>query len=176
MWRLIISIFVILCASGAMLYEKGNMTDEEFYNITDDLTYEHFNFTFQQEGNNINNSFLSRVLYKFIDFSGFLIIEGGMKAMVFGYENPQYNYNLLYKFLIISCFGFLVIPTIYLLIFITYCVVALVKCKHCGKGINDGVKLEVDHITPFSKGGDTEFSNLQILCEECNRGKGDKSE
>ena len=48
-------------------------------------------------------------------------------------------------------------------------------CKICGASfLNDGVKLEVDHIFPISKGGKTEMNNLQTLCERCNRGKRDK--
>lgn len=45
-------------------------------------------------------------------------------------------------------------------------------CVLCGKSRKDGVALEVDHIIPVSKGGRTEFDNLQTLCERCNRGKG----
>jgi len=48
------------------------------------------------------------------------------------------------------------------------------RCKLCGREANDGVKLEVDHIVPISKGGKTTMSNLQTLCKECNRGKRDK--
>ena len=47
-------------------------------------------------------------------------------------------------------------------------------CVLCGKSRNDGIKLEVDHIIPVSKGGKTELSNLQTLCERCNRGKSDR--
>lgn len=50
------------------------------------------------------------------------------------------------------------------------------KCRLCGRGPEDGVKLHVDHITPFSKGGKTEFGNLQTLCQDCNLGKKDKSQ
>ncbi len=46
------------------------------------------------------------------------------------------------------------------------------RCVLCGKSQTDGVKLEVDHIKPVSKGGKTEESNLRTLCENCNRGKG----
>lgn len=45
------------------------------------------------------------------------------------------------------------------------------KCRLCGKSSNE-VKLHVDHIFPWSKGGETVLENLQILCEQCNIGKG----
>lgn len=36
--------------------------------------------------------------------------------------------------------------------------------------------LEVDHIFPLSKGGQTEPANLQLLCGHCNRVKGDRTQ
>jgi len=45
------------------------------------------------------------------------------------------------------------------------------RCKACGRSADDGVKLVVDHIRPVDWGGTNEISNLQTLCEECNRGK-----
>lgn len=48
------------------------------------------------------------------------------------------------------------------------------RCCICGRGQEDGVKLEVDHKIPVSKGGKTEMSNLWTLCFECNRGKSNK--
>lgn len=48
------------------------------------------------------------------------------------------------------------------------------KCVVCGRDARDGVKLEVDHIHPVSKGGSNEKSNLQTLCFDCNHGKKDK--
>lgn len=48
-------------------------------------------------------------------------------------------------------------------------------CKACGRTYRqDGVKLHVDHIHPVSKGGKTEMSNLQTLCQDCNLGKSAK--
>jgi HNH endonuclease/Homing endonuclease associated repeat len=46
-------------------------------------------------------------------------------------------------------------------------------CRLCGASVRSGAKLQVDHIHPWSKGGETTIENLQILCEVCNIGKGD---
>jgi hypothetical protein len=42
-------------------------------------------------------------------------------------------------------------------------------CRLCRK---PGGELEVDHITPVSRGGGNTMDNLQTLCKPCNRGKG----
>jgi len=48
------------------------------------------------------------------------------------------------------------------------------KCAMCGSGKENGVILHVDHIQPRSKFPTLELSpsNLQVLCEPCNIGKG----
>lgn len=48
------------------------------------------------------------------------------------------------------------------------------RCVKCGASPAKGhiVSLQVDHVVPWSKGGETEFENLQTLCETCNIGKG----
>jgi len=50
------------------------------------------------------------------------------------------------------------------------------KCELCGRGKHDGVKLHVDHIVPRSKNRELELepTNLQVLCDSCNLGKGNK--
>lgn len=47
------------------------------------------------------------------------------------------------------------------------------RCECCGRSKKDGIKLHVDHIKPRSKFPELELvlSNLQVLCEDCNRGK-----
>jgi len=45
------------------------------------------------------------------------------------------------------------------------------KCVACGRNVDDGIKLHIDHKTPFSLGGLTELNNLQTLCNECNISK-----
>jgi predicted restriction endonuclease len=47
------------------------------------------------------------------------------------------------------------------------------RCQLCGATPQDGSKLHVDHIFPWSEGGETVIANLQILCERCNIGKSD---
>ena len=52
------------------------------------------------------------------------------------------------------------------------------RCQHCGKSpaINAGVQLHIDHILPWSKGGETVLENLQTLCSQCNLGKGTQNQ
>jgi hypothetical protein len=47
-------------------------------------------------------------------------------------------------------------------------------CQSCGASpaITAGVELHVDHVIPWSKGGETTFENLRMLCRLCNLGKG----
>lgn len=45
------------------------------------------------------------------------------------------------------------------------------KCMKCGFGVDDGVKLHIDHKIPYSLGGLTELNNLHTLCIDCNLGK-----
>ncbi len=44
------------------------------------------------------------------------------------------------------------------------------RCVRCGSKES----LEYDHIFPYSKGGAHKVSNLQLLCQGCNRRKSDK--
>jgi 5-methylcytosine-specific restriction endonuclease McrA len=47
------------------------------------------------------------------------------------------------------------------------------QCQSCGATVEDGAKLEIDHIKPVSKGGTNDPDNLQVLCKNCNLGKSD---
>ncbi|MFZ1301633.1 MAG: HNH endonuclease [Candidatus Microsaccharimonas sp.] len=44
-------------------------------------------------------------------------------------------------------------------------------CQSCGKTIEDGVRLHIDHTIPVSAGGSNDISNLRTLCQDCNIGK-----
>lgn len=48
-------------------------------------------------------------------------------------------------------------------------------CVYCGRSPARelGVQLEVDHVHPYSQGGETLLDNLQTLCRACNAGKSD---
>jgi 5-methylcytosine-specific restriction endonuclease McrA len=49
-------------------------------------------------------------------------------------------------------------------------------CQHCGinRQSHPDVRLELDHITPYSWGGKTTYANLQVLCRRCNQLKANK--
>jgi len=49
------------------------------------------------------------------------------------------------------------------------------KCKSCGRSpaTDPTVILHVDHITAWTKNGETVLENLQTLCSICNIGKSD---
>jgi hypothetical protein len=44
------------------------------------------------------------------------------------------------------------------------------RCALCGATSQER-RIEVDHVIPRSKGGSNDVSNLQALCDECNRGQ-----
>jgi hypothetical protein len=48
------------------------------------------------------------------------------------------------------------------------------RCVACGRSPakDPNTELHVDHIMPWSKGGETVYENLQTLCKKCNLGKG----
>lgn len=48
------------------------------------------------------------------------------------------------------------------------------RCRACGVSplVQPGVELHVDHILPWSKGGETTDENLESKCKQCNLGKG----
>jgi predicted restriction endonuclease len=48
------------------------------------------------------------------------------------------------------------------------------RCQSCGRSPikSPGIELQVDHILPWSQGGESTADNLQAKCKECNQGKG----
>jgi len=47
------------------------------------------------------------------------------------------------------------------------------KCIYCGlTSIEDGIKLNLEHIIPRSQGGNNAVDNLITSCEDCNKHKG----
>ncbi len=45
------------------------------------------------------------------------------------------------------------------------------RCQSCGKGVNDGAKLHVDHKIPVEWDGSNNDVNLWTLCSDCNLAK-----
>src|SRR3990167_6597447 len=46
------------------------------------------------------------------------------------------------------------------------------RCTYCGRGIENGIRLETDHVIPRAAGGLNRMDNLVTACHECNIGKG----
>lgn len=46
-------------------------------------------------------------------------------------------------------------------------------CKKCGRSPakDTSIILHIDHVLPWSRGGETEIENLETLCDRCNLGK-----
>ncbi len=41
-------------------------------------------------------------------------------------------------------------------------------CAYCGASVESGARLTLDHLTPASKGGGNEVTNLVTCCDRCN--------
>lgn len=48
------------------------------------------------------------------------------------------------------------------------------RCRYCGRGPEQGVFLEADHVVPRSAGGPDTLANLVTACWDCNHGKAAK--
>lgn len=53
-------------------------------------------------------------------------------------------------------------------------------CQHCQLNLQtiqpgDGLRIELDHLTPVSKGGSNHQSNLVTSCSKCNLERGDRN-
>lgn len=47
-------------------------------------------------------------------------------------------------------------------------------CCYCGEAVEDGVQLTLDHISPYSKGGSNDATNLITCCHRCNSSRGNR--
>jgi len=47
-------------------------------------------------------------------------------------------------------------------------------CAYCGAGVEEGTKLTLDHLKPYSKGGDNSPANLVTCCHRCNSVRGNR--
>ncbi len=49
------------------------------------------------------------------------------------------------------------------------------RCIECGKMEGNGVTLTMDHVIPYSRGGETSEGNLVTLCKDCNQKHGNSA-
>ncbi len=47
-------------------------------------------------------------------------------------------------------------------------------CAYCGDTVEDGAKLSLDHLTPYSLGGSNHETNLVTCCMKCNTHRGNR--
>lgn len=52
--------------------------------------------------------------------------------------------------------------------------VGCAQCPHVASRPAEKRRLHCDHIIPYSKGGETTWANLQLLCARCNLSKNAK--
>ena len=45
-------------------------------------------------------------------------------------------------------------------------------CAYCGEGIEEDAKLTLDHLDPYTNGGNNEAKNLITACHRCNSSRG----
>ena len=48
-------------------------------------------------------------------------------------------------------------------------------CVYCGQAVDDGAKLTLDHLKPYSKGGSHNATNLVTCCAICNSRRGTRT-
>ena len=129
MWRVTIIILLIFMFVGAQLKEEAGITQEQMDNATERVSYDNLNIStsFQEMGNDKNNTFLVRSVGKFADLYGFFVVEGARVALNFGYNNPKYNFGLAWRLMFVCMIAVLIIPMIYVLLFIGYGIYIIVN-------------------------------------------------
>jgi hypothetical protein len=48
-------------------------------------------------------------------------------------------------------------------------------CAYCGIGAEQGAQLSLDHVKPYSRGGNNRPNNLITCCSRCNSSRADRS-
>ena len=49
------------------------------------------------------------------------------------------------------------------------------SCAYCGASVESGAQLSLDHVRPYSKGGNNHESNLVTCCTRCNSARGNRT-
>ena len=48
-------------------------------------------------------------------------------------------------------------------------------CVYCGASVEEETQLTLDHLKPYSKGGENNNQNLVTACKKCNSARGNRS-
>jgi len=119
-WKILIIIILVMCFAGARLSELEDIDEAEFLNLTDHMEYDNINLTFQDGSIDESKPFVERAIYKLADLYAFIMLEGMRTSMIFGYYHPQYNFDLAWKLMFASIFAVLIVPFMYITLFIGY--------------------------------------------------------
>ena len=128
---------------GQNFYERG-ITNEEFYNVTDNLNWTNTpQFTelkmnrtgdYPEDGLQMYQVTAINILGKFVDFLGYAMIETSKFFLDFGFHHPEYDYEfaltLLKWILIVIAIGALaplILPMIALIVVILMWLHKLIK-------------------------------------------------
>lgn len=125
-WRVIIIMALIGMWVGSEMH-SAEITRVQLDNVTTKVTYDTLNSTkeIKNLGDDANNTFFVRAAGKYVDFIAFVGIEGMMEAIKYGYDHPEYNFNLAWRLLFLTIFAWLIIPVIQILLFIGYGIYAI---------------------------------------------------
>ena len=126
MIKIFVLVLLILAFLGAEVQKQG-VTQEEINNLTERINYDTMNFTLSHKANNPETGFLNRFIFKVADVYIFAMLGLSDFALNFGYANPQYDFDFAWRLFFVVCFAVLIIPTLYVLLFIGYGITALVK-------------------------------------------------
>ena len=125
-WKVIILMALTMMITGALLNEEGISQDNFNQNITQKTTYDNMNLSLKTMGDNQNNTFTVRSVYKYADFLGFVTVEGMNTALKFGYNHPNYNFRFLFNLIMFWVILIILVPLFYVLTFLGFAIYYLV--------------------------------------------------
>lgn len=100
-----LSMFLLLAVIGMLFLGQGIRDREgsnyDINNVTSEMDW---NFNYTESNNSIVN-----VAYKGADFFGYSFLELGKGAVKYGFNHPEYDFNLAFEFVKMICITLVVI-------------------------------------------------------------------